>query len=108
MKKLLLLILPFLLFSCSETPNDIVKEIDKSASIESNIWIKHIANNKDVIYIYLNTYKNGMIIKNSSFSDTIPSLGKENVQYTIDDEDGNSVDKDTSILKDYQIFITVK
>jgi uncharacterized protein YcfL len=90
-----------LLASCgSKTPEDKVKDIDKTGALESSITIAHLGDTADVVTTSHVVWKDNAQVKTILKKDTIPSLGKQLVK---DDKD-NTV----SINKDYEIYITIK
>jgi hypothetical protein len=87
--------------SCDKKQNeDIVNEVPKDGSIETNISVEHLNDSTDVLITNYKVYKNSTTNKQIVKRDTIPSLGNTTVK---DDKDQSQ-----TIKKDYNIFITIK
>jgi hypothetical protein len=91
------------LLACSENQEDLVKEPNKNASIETEMNVTH-----EVGYDLLKTthkvWYNGAVSKIIQTLDTIKSLGME--EKTVEDENGD--EQTVTGPVDYEIFITVK
>jgi hypothetical protein len=102
MKKLLIGCLALLyITSCKNKPTeDLVNEVPKNGSIESNVKVEHLNDSTDILVTEHKIWQNASSMKAVNSYDTIPSLGKT----TVKDENGN----DKLVAKDYDIYITVK
>ena len=103
MKKLSLLLLAPLLFSCVQENEDVVNQPTKDGSIEASISTKH-AGSVDILTTEYKVWNKGKVEKTFTKADTIKSLGKTKEEG--EDAEGNV--KDVVVQKDYEIFITVK
>ena len=103
MKKLLLLLLVPVMFSCKEENEDVVNQPSKDGSIEASLSTKH-AGSVDVLTTEYKVWNKGKVEKAFRKIDTIKSLGTTKEEG--EDSEGNT--KDVIVPKDYEIFISVK
>ncbi len=97
----MLLVFATLLTACGKKDNeDIVNEVPKDGSIETNIGVEHLNDSLDILVTNYKIYKNSNTNKVIVKRDTIPALGTTKVK---DDKDQEQI-----IKKDYNIFITIK
>ncbi len=94
-----------LIFSCEPKQNeDITQQINKNGSVETAVEIKHIDSLHDELITTHKIWANNRFIKDIIYRDTIPFLGKKEVE--AENESGDT--KKVIIDKAYEIFITVK
>lgn len=105
---LLPLFLVILLTSCGDGDNvdDKVetKDISRDGSIETIVTTEHLSNTEDVLVTTHRIWKNNILVKETLYRDTIPSLGESMKE--VKDEKGNT--KEALLKKDYEFYITVK
>lgn len=90
--------------SCNEeSKEDEVSSIDKNASIETELSVKHI-DTADVLITKHKIWKNNKLFKEIIKTDTIPSLGDTLI--TAEDNDG--YEQSAKTKKDYEFYITVQ
>ncbi|KIC61680.1 hypothetical protein [Chryseobacterium taiwanense] len=107
MKKIqifLLLLGVLSLQSCNEEyKEDEVNSIDKNASIETELSVKHI-DSADVLITKHKIWKNNKLFKEIIKTDTIPSLGDT----LVSGENKEGYDQTAKTKKDYEFYITVQ
>lgn len=92
------------LHSCNEEyKEDEVSGIDKNASIETELSVKHI-DTADVLITKHKIWKNNKLFKEIIKTDTIPSLGDT----LINGEDNDGYEQSAKTKKDYEFYITVQ
>ncbi|WBV59422.1 hypothetical protein PFY12_10165 [Chryseobacterium camelliae] len=92
------------LYSCNEEyKEDEVSSIDKHASIETELSVKHI-DTADVLITKHKIWKNNKLFKEIIKTDTIPALGDT----LISGEDKDGYDQTAKTKKDYEFYITVQ
>lgn len=90
--------------SCNEDyKEDEVSSIDKNASIETELSVKHI-DSADILITKHKIWKNNKLFKEIIKTDTIPSLGDT----LVTGEDNNGYDQTAKTKKDYEFYITVQ
>jgi len=90
--------------SCNEEyKEDEVNNIDKNASIETELSVKHI-DTADVLITKHKIWKNHKLFKEIIKTDTIPSLGDTLVSA----EDNDGYEQTAKTKKDYEFYITVQ
>lgn len=77
------------------------RNLSKENSVEIVVSTKHINEKYDLIKTTRRVYLENKLIKESSSFDTVPALGRTQVQ----DEEDNQV---KIVQKDYDIFVTVQ
>ena len=114
-------ILSFVLFSCQEKNEDVVKELSKNGSIEHYIEVKHFPT-YELLITTDKVWLNGNIDKTITHIDTLKtigfksekiSIGSHEEKYQEEDDDGNlqtyteTVEDDSTIIipKQYKIYI---
>lgn len=103
MRKLLLLSAITLLVGCGENNDDKVKAPDREGSIETQLYVEHVNASVDVLRTTHKIWVKNREVYQFVTYDTIPSLGKTQVDG--EDDDGNT--KSFMVNKDYEIYITV-
>lgn len=101
--KQIILYCTFLLFfvACKDKQKeDVVNEVPKNGSIETNVKVEHLNDSLDLLITEHKVWKNPSTMKSVVQKDTIPSLGTTTVK---DDKDVPQI-----IKKEYDIYITVK
>lgn len=92
------------LHSCNEDhKEDEVSSIDKNASIETELSVKHI-DSADILITKHKIWKNNKLFREIIKTDTIPSLGDT----LVTGEDNNGYDQTAKTKKDYEFYITVQ
>lgn len=92
------------LHSCNEEyKEDEVSSIDKNASIETELSVKHI-DSVDILITKHKIWKNNKLFKEIIKTDTIPSLGDT----LVSGEDNEGYDQTAKTKKDYEFYITVQ
>jgi hypothetical protein len=94
--------LTLVLVACVQKESATTQNLSKENSVEIVVSTKHINEKYDLIKTTRRVYLQNKLIKESSSFDTIPALGKAQVE---EDENNNKI---KSIQKDYDIFITVQ
>lgn len=90
--------------SCNEDhKEDEVSSIDKNASIETELSVKHI-DTADILITKHKIWKNNKLFREIIKTDTIPSLGDT----LLTGEDNNGYDQTAKTKKDYEFYITVQ
>lgn len=90
--------------SCNEEyKEDEVSSIDKNASIETELSVKHI-DSADVLITKHKIWKNNKLFKEIIKTDTIPSLGDT----LVSGEDNDGYEQTAKTKKDYEFYITVQ
>ena len=94
-----------MLVSCggNEEKEDLVNQVDKKGSIETELSIQHI-DSADVLITKHKVWKNDNLLREIIKRDTIPSLGDSSAY--MENEQGYM--QQTDLKKDYQFFITVQ
>ncbi|HYF04123.1 MAG TPA: hypothetical protein VEC36_12140 [Patescibacteria group bacterium] len=92
------------LTSCNNEPEDLTHDIDKSGSIETALSVKHLDSSRDVLTTTHKVWAQNTMIRQYSYSDTIPRLGSG---YQMSEMVNGDV-KNMIVPKDYQFFVTVK
>lgn len=107
MRKLLLLasacIFTYLLFACGDdnTPPTEKPKIVHENSVEYYAETSRLADGRVVVKTTQDIYVKSALLKSTIKYDTLPSLGTETVKL-------ESVDKDTTISKEYDIYFTLR
>lgn len=94
-------ILTLVFVACRQKESATTQNLSKENSVEIVVATKHISEKYDVIRTTRRVYLQNKLIKESSSFDTIPALGRAQVQ----DENDNKI---KSVQKDYDIFVTVQ
>lgn len=93
------------IMSCGETSEDVTTAAsDKQGAIEIQLASKHLDTLHDEITIYKQYYVRSICIKKDTIRDTVIALGK--TQEWGEDSLGN--EKQFTVKKDYEFFITIK
>jgi galactitol-specific phosphotransferase system IIB component len=87
--------------ACGGKESATTQSLSKDNSVEIVVTNKHLNEKYDVIRTTRRVYLQNKLIKEVSSFDTIPALGRANVQ----DEDDNKI---KSVQKEYDIFVTVQ
>ena len=87
----------------SEEKEDEVQNVDKKASVETELSVQHI-DSADVLITKHKIWKDNKLFKEIIKKDTIPSLG-DSLQLV---EDANGNEHNIKVKKDYEFYITVK
>ncbi len=93
------------LVSCNqkEDKEDEVKNVDKKASIETELSVQH-AGTSDILITRHKIWKNHKLFREVVKRDTLPALG-DSLQM-VEDENGN--EHHALVKKDYEFYITVQ
>ncbi len=93
------------LVSCNqkEDKEDEVKNVDKKASIETELSVQH-AGTSDILITRHKIWKNHKLFREIVKRDTLPALG-DSLQL-VEDENGN--EHHALVKKDYEFYITVQ
>ncbi len=107
--RLVVLYLLITLMACneSESNNDDkvqTKDISRDGAIETLVSTSHLNDSTDLLTTSHKIWKNNVMIKETSDTDTLPTLGTMNSN--VKDEQGN--EKNVTLKKDYEFYITVK
>lgn len=91
--------------ACEETEEkeDEVQNVDKKASVETELSVQHI-DTADVLITKHKIWKDNKLFKEIIKRDTIPALG-DSLQMV---EDANGNEHNTKVKKDYEFYITVQ
>lgn len=91
--------------ACEETEEkeDEVQNVDKKASVETELSVQHI-DTADVLITKHKIWKDNKLFKEIIKRDTIPPLG-DSLQMV---EDANGNEHNTKVKKDYEFYITVQ
>lgn len=90
-----------LLFTaCRQKDEATTPNLSKENSVEIVVNTKHLNEKYDVIKTTRRVYLQNKLIKESSSFDTVPALGRTQVQ-----DDDNQI---KTVVKDYDIFVTVQ
>jgi hypothetical protein len=104
--KLLFLLLPLALVSCSgeEENEDLTHDVNKNGSVETSVQVTHIDSTHDLLTTTHKIWVQNSVYKTTQHLDTLPALG---IEHTVaENSDGET--KPVSVKKDYEIYITVK
>ncbi len=104
-KQISFIILATTLCACSykEEKEDEVKNVDKKASIETELSVQH-AGTSDILITRHKIWKNHKLFREIVKRDTLPALG-DSLQM-VEDENGN--EHHALVKKDYEFYITVQ
>ena len=80
------------------------KDISRDGAIETVVTTEHLNDSTDLLVTSHKIWKNNTMIKETSHTDTLPSLGT--MQSEVKDEKGE--EKSAILKKDYEFYITVK
>ena len=80
------------------------KDISRDGAIETIVTTEHLTDSIDLLVTTHKIWKNNLMIKETSHTDTLPSLGT--MQSEVKDEKGEV--KNAILKKDYEFYITVK
>lgn len=80
------------------------KDISRDGAIETVVSTTHLTDTTDLMTTTHKIWKNSLLVKEVSYSDTLPALGTMNSD--VKDESGN--EKNVTLKKDYEFYITVK
>jgi hypothetical protein len=85
----------------SENDNeDLATTVNKEGAVETTYQVNHIDEKNDVLVITNKIWVKNNLVKVTTFTDTIPSLGEEEV----DTENSGKQE----VKKDYEIYFTAK
>ncbi|MFN0201858.1 MAG: hypothetical protein ACKVTZ_10070 [Bacteroidia bacterium] len=92
--------------SCNESNNDDTStfEVNQKGSVQIELTTKHIDKEKDVLITARKIWREGVNIKTDTLRDTIPALGE--TKEWGEDAEGN--EKELTVPRDYEFFVTVK
>lgn len=93
-------ILGLLMSNCSKKAKDVVQEVNKEGSIETQMTVEHLANDKDLVITKHKIWSKGTLSKEVIYKDTVPALG----EYEEENENGEMVKG----KKEYEIYFTAK
>jgi hypothetical protein len=99
-KSVLAVCIASIVMACNSEKEDLVQEVPKNGTIESNVTVTHLDANFDVLQTTYKVNKSGYQSQFITHTDTIPSLGTK----LMEDENQNH----QIIQEDYDIFITIK
>ncbi len=107
--KLSVLSLLITLMACNESENNNddkvqTKDITKDGAIETIVSTIHLNDSTDLLTTSHKIWKDNVMVKETIHSDTLPALGTMNSN--VKDEQGN--EKNVTLKKDYEFYITVK
>lgn len=107
--KLSILSLLITLMACNESENNNddkvqTKDISRDGAIETLVSTTHLNDSTDLLTTSHKIWKNNVMIKETSHTDTLPTLGTMSSE--VKDEQGNQ--KTVVLNKDYEFYITVK
>lgn len=94
-------ILTLAFVACEQKESGTTQNLSKENSVEIVVSTKHLNEKYDVIRTTRRVYLQNKLIKESSSFDTIPALGRAQVQ----DENDSKI---KSVQKDYDVFVTVQ
>lgn len=83
---------------------DKVKTVSKNGSIETCIEVNHLNDSQDVLITSNLVWAHNTLVKTIVHADTIPSLGVAMEEA----ENENGETKNVVLIKDYELYITVK
>lgn len=86
--------------ACGQKESATTMNLSKENSVEIVITSKHLNQKYDLIKTTRRIYLNDKLIKENSTFDTIPALGRTQVE--------NNKGKTNLVQKDYDVFITVQ
>lgn len=89
-----------LMSNCSKKAKDVVQEVNKEGSIETQMTVEHLANDKDLVITKHKIWSKGALSKEVIYKDTVPALG----EYEEENENGEMVKG----KKEYEIYFTAK
>ncbi|MFK7031536.1 hypothetical protein [Flavobacterium oreochromis] len=92
--------LSFIMSNCNNHKEDIVNEVDKEGSIETEMTIEHMTDEKDLVITKHKVWIKGTLLKEVIHKDTISALG----EYEEEDENGEKMKG----KKEYEIYFTAK
>ncbi|OWP84899.1 hypothetical protein BWK59_02955 [Flavobacterium davisii] len=86
--------------NCYDYKEDVVTEVDKEGSVETEMTIEHIDSERDLVITKHKVWSKGNLSKEIVYKDTVPALG----EYEEEDEEGKIVKG----KKEYEIYFTAK
>ncbi len=90
--------------SCEEKENeDLTPEVNKNGAVETSVSVEHGDSLHDVLITKHIIWNKGVTAGTFEHRDTVPALGLSN---NVKDESGS--EKNVTVKKEYEIFITVK
>jgi hypothetical protein len=92
------------LASCSEENEDLTRDVNRNGSVESAIEVSDLDSTHRLLTTRHKVWVHDSVYRTIVYTDTLPALGLEHT--VIENEDGD--EKDVTVNKDYEIFITVK
>jgi hypothetical protein len=92
------------LASCSDENEDLTKEVNRNGSVESSIEVSDLDPAHRLLTTRHKVWVHDSVYRTIVYTDTLPALGLERT--VAENEDGD--EKDVTVNKDYEIFITVK
>lgn len=100
----LLLLLPVAFASCKEENEDLTQEPGKDGSVETAVAIQHLDSTRDLLVTTHKVWVKGSIVRQVSYTDTLPSLGMTRQE----GENGDGEQASIEVPKEYEVYITVK
>jgi hypothetical protein len=103
--QLLIACIALFVISCGKDENeDITQTVNKNGAIETAVHVTHLDSTHDILTTTHKVWVRNSEYKTVEYSDTLPSLGKENT--VAENEEGDT--KQVDVKKEYEIYITVK
>ncbi len=99
-KGITLSVLGFLMANCYDAREEVITEVDKEGSIETEMTIEPIDKEKDLVITKHKVWTNGALNKEVIYKDTVPALG----EYEEENENGEKIKG----KKEYEIYFTAK
>jgi hypothetical protein len=91
-------------FEPKPVPQDKVKIVDYNGSIETEVSVKHLDRESDLLTTTHKVWAHGALTHTYITTDTLPSLGY--MSTAAEDAQGNT--QNVNVPQDYEIYITVK
>jgi hypothetical protein len=92
------------LASCSDENEDLTNDVNRNGSVESSIEVSDLDSAHRLLTTRHKVWVHDSVYRTFVYTDTLPALGLEHT--VAENEDGD--EKDVTVTKDYEIFITVK
>ncbi|TCJ18651.1 hypothetical protein EPD60_03895 [Flaviaesturariibacter flavus] len=97
-------LLTAMLASCSDENEDLTHEVNHNGSVESSIQVSNLDAGHRLLTTRHKVWVGGSVYRTIEYTDTLPSLGLEHT--VAENEEGD--EKNVTVDKDYEIYITVK
>jgi hypothetical protein len=92
------------LASCSDENEDLTQSVNHNGSVESSIQVNDLDSTHRLLTTRHKIWVHDSVYRTVVYTDTLPALGLERTVA----ENENGDEKDVTVNKDYEIFITVK